>query len=60
MLMDVFCVSSVFLSSQSRSSAVSVVFDFNASLNDVAPVSLRLLSVEVMIIEKNELLMRFL
>ena len=39
LLMDVFCVS-FFLSSQLRSSSVSVVFDFNASLNDVAPVSL--------------------
>ena len=27
------------LSSQLRSSSVSVVFDFNASLNDVTPVS---------------------
>ena len=37
LLMDVFCV--VFLlSSPYRMSAVSVVFDFNASLNDVTPV----------------------
>ena len=35
--MDVFCV---FLSSsRHRVSFVSVVFDFNASLNDVAPAS---------------------
>ena len=38
----------VILSSQSRSSFVSVVFDFNDSLNDVAPVSPMLLSVDVM------------
>ena len=40
--MDVFCVFSFvcfLLSSRLRSSAVSVVFDFNASLNDVAPLS---------------------
>ena len=36
---------------------MSVVFDFNASLNDVAPVSPILLSVESIIIEKSELLM---
>ena len=36
--MDVFCVSSFFLYSPHRLSAVSVLFDFNASLNDVAPV----------------------
>ena len=34
--------------SQCRSSSVSVVFDFNASLSDVAPVSPILLSVYVM------------
>ena len=34
------------LYSQIRLSAVSVVFDFNASLNDVAPVSPMLLSVD--------------
>ena len=33
------------MSSQSRLSSVSVVFDFNASPNDVAPVSPMLLSV---------------
>ena len=38
-LMDVFCVSSFLLSSRLRSSVRSVVFDFNASLNDVAPLS---------------------
>ena len=37
-LMDVICV--LFLSSsQLRLSSVSVLFDFNASLNDVTPVS---------------------
>ena len=36
------------LSSLSRSSTMSVVFDFNASLNDVAPLSPILLSVDVM------------
>ena len=36
---------SSFLSSLSRSSTVSVVFDFNASLNDAAPVPPILLSV---------------
>ena len=45
------------LSSQLRSSFVSVVFDFNASLNDVAPVSPISLSVGVMKKEKSELLM---
>ena len=36
--MDAFGVC-LLLSSQLRSSAVSVVFDFNDSLNDVVPVS---------------------
>ena len=35
------------LSSLIKSSSVSVVFDFNASLNDVAPVSPMLLSVGI-------------
>ncbi len=43
--MDCCFISSVFLSSPSRLIAVSVVFDFNASLNDVAPVSPILLPV---------------
>ena len=38
LLMDFFCVFFL-LSSQLRLSSVSVVFDFNASLNDAAPVS---------------------
>ena len=43
--MDVLCVFFL-LSSPHRLSPVSVVFDFNASLNDVAPVSPILLPVE--------------
>ena len=54
--MDVICV--LFLScSQLRSSFVSVVFDFNTSLNDVAPVSSMLLPVDLMKMEKGGLLM---
>ena len=45
------------LSSPLRLSSVSVVFDFNASLNDVAPLSPTLLSVDVMRMERSELLM---
>ena len=45
------------LYSQPRPSFVSVVFDFNDSLNDVAPVSPILLSVFVKRKEKSELLM---
>ena len=45
------------LSSQFRSSAVSVVFDFNVSLNDVAPMSPILLPVCFMRMEKSGLLM---
>ena len=48
------CVS---LSSQFRSSSVSVVFDFSASLNDAAPVPPILLAVDLMRMEKSELLM---
>ena len=44
-----------FLCSQPRLSFVSVVFDFNASLNDVAPVSLILFSVDLMRMKKNRL-----
>ena len=44
------------LSSQHRSSSVSVVFDFNASLNDVAPVSPILFPVGVKRMEKSDLL----
>ena len=45
------------LSSPYRLSFVSVVFDFNDSLNDVAPVSPMPLAVDVMRMEKSELLM---
>ena len=47
------------LSSRLRSSVVSVVFDFNASLNDFTPMSPMLLSVNVNMKrrEKSELLM---
>ena len=38
LLMDAICVLFL-LSSPPKSSVVSVVFDFNASLNDAAPVS---------------------
>ena len=55
--MDIICVSSFLLSLQVRSSARSVVFDFNASLSDVASVSSMSLSVEKMQREKSELLM---
>ena len=43
--------------SHSRLSSVSDVFDFNDSLNDVAPVSLMMLSVYAKRKEKSELLM---
>ena len=39
------------LCSPPRSSFMSVVFDFNASLNDVAPLSLILLPVDLMRME---------
>ena len=39
-----------------RLSSVSAVFDFSASLKDVAPVSLMLLSVDFMRMEKSGLL----
>ena len=47
----------VSLCSLLRLSPVSVVFDFNASLNDVAPLSPILLSVDLMRTEKSGLLM---
>ena len=56
LLMDLFCVFFLW-SSQLRSSSLSVVFDFNASLNDAAPVSPMLLPVDVKRTEKSELLM---
>ena len=51
-------VLAVLSSSQLRSSSVSVVFDFNASLSDVAPESSILLSVDLMRMEKSGLLMK--
>ena len=54
--MDVICVFFL-LSSLLRLSSVSVVFDFSASLNDVAPLSPMLLSVVVKKKERSELLM---
>ena len=45
------------LSSPARSSFMSVVFDFSASLNDVAPVSPNLFSVDLMKTERSGLLM---
>ena len=56
-LMDVFLCVFFLLSSQLRLSSVSVVFDFNDSLNDFAPDAPILLSVDVMRMEKIELLM---
>ena len=46
----------LFVFSHLRSSSVSVVFDFNASLSDAAPVSPMLLSVDMKRKEKSELL----
>ena len=56
--MDAIFVLSL-LSSQLRPSSVSVVFDFNTSLNDVAPTSPISLSVDFIRIEKkNESLIK--
>ena len=55
LLMDAVCVSS--FCSPFRLSSVSVVFDFNASLNDVTPVSSMVFTVDVKRKEKSELLM---
>ena len=46
-IVDTICVLYL-LCSQFRLSLVSVVFDFNASLNDVAPVSPMLFAVDLM------------
>ena len=54
--MDAVCVLFL-LYSQPRLSIVSVEFDFNASLIDVAPASPMLLSVDLMKKEKSGLLM---
>ena len=59
LLVDVICVLFL-LRSQLRSSSMSVVFDFNASHNDFAPVSLIQLPVDLMRMEKSGLLMLFL
>ena len=53
--MDVICVLFL-LSSQNRSSFMSVVFDFNASLNSFVPVSPILFTVDLLRMEKSELL----
>ena len=53
---DIICVLFL-LCSQLRLSSVSVVFDFNASLNDVVPIFPMLFSVDLMRMEKSELLM---
>ena len=57
LLMDAILCVFLLLYSQPRLRFVSVVFDFNDSLNDVVPVSPILLPVDVMRIEKSELLM---
>ena len=49
--MDFICVLFL-LCSQLRMSSVSAEFDFNASLNDVAPVSPMPLSVDLMRMER--------
>ena len=51
LLMDVICVLFL-LYSPLRSSSVSVVFDFNASLNNVAPVFPMLFAVYLMIVNE--------
>ena len=56
LLMEVTCVLFL-LSSRLKSSFSSVVFDFNASLNDVAPVSPMFSPVDLMRMKKNGLLM---
>ena len=55
LLMNAFCVLFHLCSHPPRWSFVSVVFDFNASLNDVAPLSPMLLTVDLMGIEKSGL-----
>ena len=55
LLMDAICVLFL-LCSQLRSSFASVVFDFNASLNDVAPLSPILFPVDLMNMKKSGLL----
>ena len=55
--MDVFCYVFFLLSSLHRLSSVSVVFDFNDSLNDVTPVSPMSFPVDTKRNERSELLM---
>ena len=55
--MDVFSVFFFLLFSLLKLSFMSVVLDFNASLNDVAPLSPILLPVDMKRKEKSELLM---
>ena len=55
-LIDTICAL-LLLSSQFRLSFVSIVFDFNASLSDVAPLSPISFSVDFMRMEKSGLLM---
>ena len=55
--MDVFSVFFFLLFSLLKLSFMSVVLDFNASLNDVAPVSPILLPVDMKRKEKSDLLM---
>ena len=57
LLMDIFLCVLFLLSLLHRPSFVSIVFDFNASLNDVAPVSPMSLSVDVMRKGKSNVLM---
>ena len=56
LLMDVFCIF-ILLSSLHRWRSVSVVFDFNDSLNDIVPVYPMLFTVDEKRKEKSELLM---
>ena len=53
LIMNAICVC-LFLCLQSRLSVVSVAFDFNASLNDVAPASPMWLTVDLVRIEKKK------
>ena len=54
LLMDAICVLFI-LSSQLRLSSVSVTFDFNAPLNDVAPLIPKMFAVDLMTIKKGVL-----
>ena len=54
--MNAICVLFL-LSSQLRLSSVSVTFDFNGPLNDVAPLIPKLFAVDLMTIKKKECLL---